>query len=140
MAVAAAQHRRAVAGGAIELGRGRPATPEVLVEPSSGEPPPRLQRRGARGDDGERLVDGLRAPQVHLAHLEAPPHEVDVRVEPARDHESAAEIHALRTARLTSELGGPADRRDAAVPRQERLGRLPAADVDASAVEQDRAH
>ena len=134
--VTAAHHRGPVPGHPIELRRGRPASPVVLVEAAAGEP--RAGRELARptADDLEGLVERLCGAQIDLGHLEAPPHEVHVRVEPARGHQSAAKIDALGARRVAREVGFAADRSDTTVTREKRLGRDTRTNVDPAAVEE----
>ena len=88
----------------------------------------------------EGLLDGLRRSKIELCHLEAPPHEVHVRVEPARGHEPAAQIDALGSPGIAREVRRTPDRDHAAIPREQRLGRDTGSDVDPAAVEQRRRH
>ena len=133
--IAAAHHGRTISGHTVEIRRSGPAAPVVLVEPSAGQPLPRPQVAGATADQLESLVDGLGVSEIDLRHLEAPPHEVDVRVEPAGRHQATAEIHALRRPGVPREVGCAPDRGDTAVAREESVGRDPGPDMDPAAVE-----
>jgi hypothetical protein len=140
MPVAAPERGRSSTGDAIQLGRGRPAAPDVLVEAPPEDPCVLGQTSRVGLRPRERLVDRLRFAQVKLSHLHRPPHEVDVRVGPARHHEPAAKVDALRAIRFACELARIAEGNDATVAREERLDRSPVADVHASAMEELRRH
>ena len=122
MAIAAAHDCRTIAGHPIEVGRGRPAAPVVLVEAPAREPLPRHELAHAATDDLERFLDRLGRAQIDLRHLKAPPHEVDVRVEPSRGHQATTKIDALRRTGLAGEIGGAPDRGYAPIAREQRLG------------------
>ena len=122
MAVAAAHDGRAISGNSVEIAGGRPAAPVVLVEAAAGEPIARADLARPAPDLLEGLLDRLRRSKIELRHLEAPPHEVHVRIEPARGHESAAQIDALGGPGIAREIRRTPDRDHASIPREERLG------------------
>src|SRR4051812_2859871 len=110
MAVAAAHDGRAIPRNSIEVGGGRPAAPVVLVEAAAGEPIARADLSRPVPDLLEGLLDGLRRSKIELRHLEAPPHEVHMRVEPARGHKPAAQIDALGGTGIAREVRCTPDR------------------------------
>src|SRR5882762_1401942 len=120
MAVAAAHDGWAISRDSVEIGRGRPSAPAVLVEPAPGEPPSVADVARAAPDLLERLLDRLRPAEIELRHLKAPPHEVHVRVEPAGSHEPAAQIDPLGPTGVAREVGRAPDRGNAAVAREQR--------------------
>src|SRR5437868_9267638 len=140
MAVAAPQCRRVPGGRAIELGRGRPAAPAVLVEPTAEHPGRRRQRARVCRDSLERRLDRRFVAQVELVHLDRPPGEVDVRVVPAGGHEPAAQVDPVRAGVGLPEICGPPDGPDHAVDGDERFRAGAVADMDPAAVEELRAH
>ena len=138
--VTAAHHRRSISGDPIEIGRGWPAAPVVLVEPPAGEPLARRELARPASDQVEGRFDCLRVAEIDLRHLKAPPHEVHVRVEPARRHQATTQIHALGGPRVPREIGLSSNRGHAPVAREKSLGRDSRTDVDPAAAEERRAH
>src|SRR5712664_3686403 len=126
-------------GDTIEIGRRWPASPVVLVESAAEDPRAFGQAARVRRDAVERFLQRRRVGDVKPRHLLRPPHEVDVRVEPAGHHDPTAKVDDLRASRLAANVVAPSNCGNATIARKKRLATGAVADVDPTAVEEDRA-